>query len=120
MVKAPGRTRPQLPVFFYRTRAGTEPVRDWLRELPAADRRTIGRDLQRVQIGWPVGMPLCRSLGGGLWELRSNLPSGRIGRLVFFVEDAEIYIVHGFIKKTRKTPADDIALAIRRLKETKG
>jgi phage-related protein len=63
-------------------------------------------------------MPLCRSLGGGLWELRSNLSSRRIARLIFFIEDGEIYIVHGFIKKTQKTPDEDIALAARRLKET--
>jgi phage-related protein len=111
--------RPQLPVFFYRTRTGTEPVRNWLRELPDIDRRVIGFDLRRVQTGWPVGMPLCRSLGAGLWELRCSLPSKRIARLIFFVEDREIYVVHGFIKKTQKTPAEDIALAIKRLKETK-
>ena len=114
-----GVIRPQLPVFFYRTRTGAEPVRTWLKELPDADRKVIGSDLRRVQTGWPIGMPLCRSLGNGLWELRSNLPSDRIGRLVFFIEDGEIYVVHGFIKKTRKTPATDIALALKRLKETK-
>jgi phage-related protein len=110
---------PQLPVFFYRTRAGAEPVRDWLRGLPHADRKVIGADLRRVQDGWPVGMPLCRSLGRGLWELRSNLPSSRIGRLIFFVEDGEIFVMHGFIKKTQKTPPNDIAIAMKRLKETK-
>src|SRR6266571_5201274 len=79
--------RPALPVFFYRTKAGVEPVRTWLKELPDNDRRKIGSDLHRVQMDWPVGMPLCRSLGRGLWELRSSLPSGRIARLIFFVED---------------------------------
>ena len=107
------------PVFFYRTKAGSEPVRDWLRLLPEIDRRAIGMDLRRVQVEWPVGMPLCRSLGSGLWEIRTNLPSGRISRLIFFVEDDEIYVVHGFIKKTQKTPPDELALAVRRLKETK-
>jgi phage-related protein len=111
--------QPQLPVFFYRTKAGTEPVREWLRQLPDEDRRTIGFDLGRVQSGWPVGMPLCRSLGGGLWELRSSLPSDRIARLIFFIEDEVLYIVHGFIKKTQKTPPEDLALARRRKKETK-
>jgi phage-related protein len=111
--------RPVLPVYFYRTRAGTEPVRLWLRELPDNDRRTIGIDLHRIQTEWPVGMPLCRSLGGGLWELRSSLPSGRISRLIFFIEDEEIFVVHGFIKKTQKTPPADLALARQRLKETK-
>ncbi len=111
--------RPPLPVFFYRTKAGTEPVREWLRTLPAGDRRAIGIDLRRVQIGWPMGMPLCRPLGSGLWELRSHLPSRRIARLIFFVEDSEIYIVHGFIKKSRKMPAEDLTLAKKRLQETK-
>jgi phage-related protein len=64
-------------------------------------------------------MPLCRSLGSGLWELRSSLPSERISRLIFFIEDREIYVVHGFVKKTRKTPPVDLKLALRRLKETK-
>lgn len=111
--------RPTLPVYFYRTRAGAEPVRAWLRALPDIDRRVIGGDLHRVQTEWPVAMPLVRSLGGGLWELRSSLPSRRIARLIFFIEDGEIYVVHGFIKKTQKTPPDDIALAARRLKETR-
>jgi phage-related protein len=110
---------PKLPVFFYRTKAGTEPVRDWLRELPEGDRRVVGFDLGRVQTGWPVGMPLCRPLGGGLWEIRSNLTSNRIARLMFFVEDGELYVVHGFIKKTQKTPDRDIDLARSRMKETK-
>ena len=107
----------EIPVAFYRTVAGAEPVRDWLRGLPAEDRRTIGADLATVQVGWPIGMPLCRSLGTGLWEVRSNLSSNRIARLVFFVMEGRIGVVHGFIKKTRKTPPTDIALAQKRMKE---
>ena len=111
--------QPAMPVFFYRTKAGIEPARAWLRELPDDDRRRIGSDLHRVQTDWPVGMPLCRSLGSGLWELRSSLPSGRISRLIFFIEDREIYVVHGFLKKTQKAPPAELALAMRRLKETR-
>jgi phage-related protein len=111
--------KPKLAVFFYRTKAGLEPVRVWLRELPDDDRRRIGNDLHRVQMDWPIGMPLCRSLSNGLWELRSSLPSGRISRLIFFIEDREIYVLHGFIKKTQKAPPADLALAVRRLKETR-
>ena len=70
-----------------------------------------------VQFGWPIGMPLCRPLGSGLWEVRSTLPSRRIARLLFFVEGDRIGVVHGFVKKTQKTPADDLALARRRMKE---
>jgi phage-related protein len=107
----------EIPIAFYRTVAGTEPVRDWLRSLSAEDRRIIGTDLASVQVGWPIGMPLCRSLGAGLWEVRSNLSSDGIARLVFFVAEGRIGVVHGFIKKTRKTPPADIALAQKRMKE---
>ena len=77
----------------------------------------IGTDLATVQWGWPVGMPLCRPLGQGLWEVRSALPSRRVARLLFFVHRDRIGVVHGFIKKTQKTPADDLELARRRMKE---
>jgi hypothetical protein len=74
--------RPELPVRFYRTKSGREVVLDWLRDLAREDRRAIGQDLMRVQIGWPIGMPLVRSLKDGLWEVRSTLPSQRIARLI--------------------------------------
>lgn len=107
----------EIPIIFYRTSVGVEPARDWLQGLPDDDRRRIGFDLATVQVGWPVGMPLCRSLGGGLWEVRSSLPSRRIARILFFVHDGRIGLVHGFIKKTQKTPTDDIELARKRMKE---
>jgi phage-related protein len=107
----------EIPVLFYRTSGGAEPVLEWLRSLPAEDRRAIGTDLATVQFSWPIGMPLCRPLGEGLWEVRSSLPSRRIARLLFFVHEGRIGVVHGFIKKTQKTPADDLALARRRMKE---
>ena len=107
----------EVPVVFYRTSGGAEPVLDWLRNLSTEDRRMIGTDLATVQFGWPIGMPLCRSLGGGLWEVRSTLPSQRIARLLFFVHQGRIGVVHGFIKTARKTPVGDLALARRRMKE---
>ena len=107
----------EIPVAFYRTAGGTEPVRDWLRSLSAEDRHLIGTDLATVQVGWPIGMPLCRSLGPGMWELRSKLTGNRIARLVFFIAEGRIGVVHGFIKKTQKTPPSEIALAQRRMKE---
>jgi len=85
--------------------------------LPDDDRREIGFDLATVQVGWPVGMPLCRSLGDGIWEVRSSLPSRRIARILFFVHEGRIGIVNGFIKKTMKTPPDEIELARKRMKE---
>jgi phage-related protein len=107
----------KIPVVFYRTRAGVEVVRNWLRELDEADRNAIGQDLMRVQYRWPVGMPLCRSFGEGLWEVRSTLPSDRIARVLFSVQQGRIVALHGFIKKTQKTSAEDLALARRRNKE---
>ena len=90
-----------------------------LPSLAPGDRRAIGADLATVQFGWPIGMPLCRPLGGGLWEVRSTLPSRRIARLLFFVDDGRIGVVHGFIKKTQKTPEDDLEIAHKRMKEMK-
>ena len=83
----------------------------------AGGRRAIGVDLMRVQFGWPIGMPLVRSLKDGLWEVRSTLPSNRIARLILCFHQGTLVVLHGFIKKTRKTPAEDIALAERRMKE---
>jgi hypothetical protein len=60
-----------------RADTGSEPVREWLKELDPEDRKMVGTDLLRVQELWPIGMPLCRSLRKGLWEVRTNLPSNR-------------------------------------------
>jgi phage-related protein len=108
---------PEIPVRFYRSSTGKEPVLDWLRALDREDRRTIGLDLMRVQFGWPIGMPLVRSLKDGLWEVRSALPSQRIARLVLCAHDGCLVVLHAFIKKTQKTPAGDLEIARRRLKE---
>ena len=108
---------PEIPVRFYRTAAGGSPVLDWLRGLDKDDRRAIGLDLMRVQFGWPIGRPLMGSLKDGLWEVRSSLPSQRIARLILCFHDQMLIVLHGFIKRTRKTPADDLALARRRMKE---
>jgi phage-related protein len=107
----------QVPVVFYRTRAGREIVRDWLRSLNEVDRNIVGQDLMRVQHRWPVGMPLCRAMGDGMWEVRSDLPGNRIARLLFSLHGNQIVALHGFIKKTQKTPNEDLALARRRKRE---
>jgi phage-related protein len=119
-VEAVPEEMPEIPVRFYRTVAGREPVLDWLRELDKADRRVIGINLMRVQFGWPIGMPLVRSLGDGLWEVRSDLRSDRIARLLFCFQDGFLIVLHGFIKKTQKTPPGDLELARRRLREIAG
>jgi phage-related protein len=113
----PQENAPELPVRFYRTGAGREPVLEWLRSLDREDRRVIGLDLMRVQFGWPVGMPLVRNLKEGLWEVRSTLPSRRIARLLLCFHENQLVVLHGFIKKTRKTPVDDLDLAKQRMKE---
>lgn len=108
----------KLPASFFRTSAGGEPVRKWLKEkLGDADRRTVGQDISDAEYGWPVGMPLCRKLGQGLYEIRSDLSSGRIARVIFYPAGPHMILLHGFIKKTQKTPAADIALAVKRKKE---
>ena len=107
----------KVPARFYLTPTRANPVRDWLAGLPAENRRRIGHDIGTVEYGWPLGMPLCRSLGDGLWEVRSSLPSRRIARVLFCLVGSDLVLLHGFIKKTQKTPADDLALARRRKKE---
>ena len=110
-------TLKKVPARFYLTPAGGNPVRDWLLGLPVEDRQRIGHDLRAVEYGWPVGMPLCRNLGEGLWEVRSTLPSRRIARVLFCLVNSELVVLHGFIKKTQKTPSDDLGLAHKRRKE---
>jgi phage-related protein len=102
---------------FYRTAGGNDPVAEWFRALAKEDRKRVGLDLLRVQENWPVGMPVCRSLGRGLWEVRSALTDNQIARVMFFMGDAEICVVHGFIKKTAKTPQLELDLAHKRMKE---
>lgn len=109
----------KIPAFFYQTAAGAEPVRDWLLTLDAEDRRVIGVDIATVEYGWPVGMPTCRSLSDGLWEVRSSLPSRREARVIFAVIDEQMVLLHGFIKKSQKTPKADLDLALKRLKDVK-
>lgn len=108
---------PRIPLVFYRSKGGNEPVREWLKAQQREDRLEIGQDLMRVQYRWPVGMPLCRSLGDGLWEVRTGLPSRTTARVLICFHGGVLYALHGFIKKTRTTPDDDMALARRRMKE---
>ena len=106
-----------IPLKFWRSKMGREPVRDWLNNFSRDDQRVIGRDIAKVQLGWPIGLPLCRPLGDGLWEVRSSLPSKREARVLFGFYGGELIALHGFIKKSQKTPAADLALARRRNKE---
>ena len=104
----------RLPARFYRADSGREPVREWLKALDQEERKVIGEDIKDAEFSWPIGMPLIRSLGHDLWEVRSNLPRGRIARVIFCVERGNMLLLHGFIKKTQKTPQGDIELALKR------
>ncbi len=109
---------PKLNAIFYRSRAGNEPVREWLKNLPKPDRKSIGEDIAYVQFKWPIGKPRIDHLHGAVWEVRTSL-GNRIARTLFAVEGSTMILLHGFIKKTQKTPASEIALAERRFKEWK-
>jgi len=108
-----------LPAVFFFTVSGAEPVREWLQGLGKKDRIIIGEDIKTVEFGWPIGMPACRSLAGrkDLWEVRSKLTHGRIARVLFFTSGGKMILLHGFIKKTKKTPDSDLDLAMKRKKE---
>jgi phage-related protein len=104
---------PRLACRFYRTEAGNEPVREWLRSLPSEVRKDIGSDIQQVQWRWPVGKPLVDGLGGGLFEVRTDF-GGDIYRVLFCLDDATMVLLHGFKKKSRRTPKPDLDLARKR------
>lgn len=103
----------RIQVIFFRTEAGNEPVRDWLKSLtPVEDRKQIGIDIKMVEFGWPIAMPVCRPLGDGLYEVRSTLSSHRIARVLFYIDaQSRMVLLHGFIKKSQKTPQPDLELA---------
>ena len=110
--------KPTLDVRFFVTDAGSEPVREWLKSLPAIERKAIGEDIKTVQLGWPLGMPLVRNLGDGIWEVRIKLEI-RIVRVLFALEQSTMVLLHGFIKKQQTTPKPDLDLAKDRLKQLK-
>ena len=107
----------RIPAVFYQSDKGNEPVRKWLKKQDEADRKTIGGDLKDVEYGWPVGMPLCRPLGDGLWEVRSSIGDGQIVRVLFCVHEQKMILLHSFVKKTQKTPGRELDLAMTRKKE---
>jgi phage-related protein len=103
----------RVPAIFFQTEAGGEPVRDWLKGLPSSeDRKRIGEDIKTVEFGWPVGMPVCRPLGDTIYEVRARLAQNRIARVLFYIDKkGRMVLLHGFIKKTQKTPDEDLELA---------
>ena len=107
---------PILEVIFYNSGSGSEPVRDWLKSLSKEDRRSIGEDIKTAQYGWPLGMPLVRKLEANLWEARVRLEDG-IARVLFTVIGNKMVLLHGFVKKSQKTPKPDLQLARKRLRQ---
>jgi phage-related protein len=101
---------------LFRTEAGNEPVREWLRGLVREDRKTVGEDIKTAQFGWPLGMPLIRKLASGLWEVRSHISSG-IARVMFTVDGQTMVLFHAFQKKSQRTPTADLMTAKRRLSQ---
>ncbi|MDU9048429.1 MAG: type II toxin-antitoxin system RelE/ParE family toxin [Candidatus Electrothrix sp. Rat3] len=104
----------RLQVVFYKSDSGKEPVREWLKQLDKEDRKVIGEDIKTVQFGWPLGMPLVRKIEKGLWEVRVRL-DGRIARILFTSHDGLMVLLHGFIKKTQKTPTSELKVARQRM-----
>jgi phage-related protein len=107
----------KLQARFYETSTGLRPVRKWLLEMPEGDRRIVGKDIQKVEFGWPIGMPYCRPLWNGLLEVRSDLTGDRIGRVIFCIVEGEMVLLHAFVKKTQRTPNREIDLALKRKRE---
>lgn len=114
-------TGPQkvLQAAFFVSETGKRPVRDWLMELTPEDRKAIGEDIATLEFCWPIGKPKCSPIVGikGLYEVRSNITSGRITRVFFVLVGNQMILLHGFIKKTQKTPDKELKLATARMKE---
>jgi phage-related protein len=112
-------SEPILRVVFFRSETGSQPVRDWLLDLRRDDRKAVGGDIKTAQYGWPLGMPLIRKLEPGLWEVRSHIRGGT-ARVVFTIDDGVMVLLHGFVKKSAKTPATDLRTARQRLARLRG
>lgn len=107
----------KITVLFYENSNGKKPVKEWLYSLDRNDRKTVGEDIKTVEYGFPIGLPVCRKLESKLYEVRSNISDGKIARVIFTVVSGYMILLHGFIKKTQKTPKSDIDLAKKRKKD---
>ena len=107
-------TKRPLDVVFFKTGMGNEPAREWLKSLSKDERQRIGEDIKAAQLGWPLGEPLVKKMEPGIWEIRTELPK-RTARVFVTKTPDMLVILHGFIKKTQKTPADELAIARKRL-----
>lgn len=105
---------------LFESETSQTPVRDWLLGLSKDDRTDIGQAVAMVEYRWPLGMPTCRQIKGvkGLWEVRAKLKGGRIARVFFSFDGSNMVLLHGFEKKSQKTPHKEIDLATKRMKGT--
>jgi len=110
-----GARRKIVDVQFYKSDTGNAPVKEWLKKLTPGDRKIIGDDIRTVEFGWPLGMPLVRKIDTDLWEVRSNLSNNRISRVLFTIYSDMMILLHAFIKKTSKTPKNDLSTAKQRM-----
>ncbi len=94
-------------------------MRKWLKELEREDKKSIGEEIKTVQFGWPMDMPVVRKLEKDLWEVRVTL-AGRIARILLTINEDTMVLLHGFIKKSKKTPFNDLNLAKQRLRSFGG
>ncbi|MDR2099666.1 MAG: type II toxin-antitoxin system RelE/ParE family toxin, partial [Campylobacteraceae bacterium] len=108
-----------MTALFYETENGKKPVQERLYSLDKIDRKKIGEDIKTVEYGFPIGMPVCRKLEGKLYEVRSSISDGKIARVIFVVMSGYMILLNGFIKKSQKTPKNEIDLALKRAKDIK-
>ena len=106
----------QIRIHFYKTSLGKEPVRDWLLGLSIDDKKLIGAEMKTVEFGWPIGMPVVRKIERDLWEVRIHITDG-IARVLFTVIDDQMILLHGFVKKSQKMPANELKTTRERLKD---
>ncbi|MEA3359088.1 MAG: type II toxin-antitoxin system RelE/ParE family toxin [Thermodesulfobacteriota bacterium] len=102
-------------VQFYKSDTGNAQVKEWLKKLTPGDRKNIGDDIRTVEFGWPLGMPIVRKIDTDLWEVRSTISNNRISRILFTVCGNMMILLHAFIKKTSKTPKNDLNTAKRHM-----
>ncbi len=108
-----------LQVVFYQSEKNKEPVREWLKNLSQCEKKLIGEAIKTVQFSYPIGMPLVRKMSPNLWEVRINL-SDKISRVLFTIKNQKMILLHGFIKKSQKTPNKELEIAEIRLKNLQG
>jgi len=106
----------KIQAHFYAQKSGREPVREFLQALDREDRKKVGEDIKACEIGWPLGMPLCRALRDSIFEVRTSLKK-RLVRVLFSVEDSFMVLYHAFFKDTKKTDEADINLGAKRRKD---